>query len=106
MLLPANTSAAAIAESRDRNRRSPPITTGWESSSARIVSLAMAWQSRRTLASVYPSPITARQPPVPNTILVSVFFFGTNSRLRTMSVATASSSVVLMPGTSSGSWIW
>ena len=31
MLLPANTSAAATAESRDRKRRSPPTTMGWES---------------------------------------------------------------------------
>ncbi len=106
MLLPANTSAAAIAESRDRNLRSPPTTIGPWSSSERIASLAIAWQSRRTLARVYPSPMTARQPPVPNTIFVSVFFRGMNRRLSTMSSASASSSGVLIPWISSGSWIW
>ncbi|CPU64227.1 Uncharacterised protein [Mycobacteroides abscessus] len=52
MLLPAKTSAAAMADSRERKRRSPPITTPFPSSPRRIVSFAMAWHSRRTLASV------------------------------------------------------
>ncbi len=42
---------------------------------------------------------------MPNTILVSVFFLGTNRRLSTMSAAWASSSGVLMPRTSSTSTI-
>src|SRR5271157_6465785 len=66
--LPAKTSAAASAAWRERKRRSKPIRTPRDCERWRTVSLASACASRRTLSSVKPSPMRARQPPVPKAI--------------------------------------
>src|ERR1039458_7525617 len=66
--LPAKTSAAAWAAWRERKRRANPIRTPQDCRSWRAISLASACASRRTLSSVKPSPIRARQPPVPKAI--------------------------------------
>ncbi len=106
MPLPAKTSAAASTDSRERKRRSPPTTTPIASCPVRVIWLASAWQSRRTLWMVNPSPISARQPPVPKWISpVSMACCGAKSRRSTMSAAACSSSEVLMSCTSPASTI-
>ena len=70
MLLPANTSAAAMADSRERKRRSPPITTPLPSRPRRIVSFAIVngCSSARSTESTAASPTCAS----PATTIVKV----------------------------------
>ena len=66
---PAITSAAHFAASTDRNRRSYPMTNPFPCVPSSFIFRASAAVSSCTFAFVNSSPITARQPPVPNPIM-------------------------------------
>jgi len=69
--LPAKTSHAHWAASFDRKRRSKPTTTPRSETPSAAMRSHRPWMRRRTLALVKPSPMMARQPPVPNWIMGS-----------------------------------
>src|ERR1035441_1234110 len=67
----------------------------------RVISLASACESRRTLCSVNPSPISARHPPVPKAIrFCSSCRRGRYSRFCKMNSARSKSASELIPCTS------
>ena len=69
---PAMTSENQMADSRLRKRRSYPMQKPFWLHPSRFMRRATAQATRRILARVNSSPMTARQPPVPNAIMLKL----------------------------------